>query len=81
MKVGRQHKRVAHGPVHNSKGLWLSGILDKVESVRKVSVQVIVVSVVTSLDTTGISCTKDSVFLTLDSHSYNLAPTQTDRKK
>lgn len=57
MKVGGQYKRVALGPVHNSKGLWLSGIRDKVKAVRKVTVQVIVVTVVTSLDATDISCT------------------------
>ncbi len=79
MKVGRQHKRVAFGPVHNSKGLWLSGIRDEVEPVKKVTVQVIVVTIVTSQNTIDVSCTKDSVFLTLYSHNYNVAPTQTNR--
>lgn len=67
MKVGRQHKRVAQGPVHNSKGLWLPGIRDKVEPVRKVTVQVIVVRVVTALDATVVSCTIESIFITLHS--------------
>lgn len=82
MKVGRQHKRVALCPVHNSNGLWLSGICDKVEPVRKVTVQVIVVTVVTSLDAIVISCTKDNVFITLPSScSYNIAPTQAEKIK
>lgn len=57
MKVGRQHKRVALYPVHDCNGLWLSGIRDEVKAVRKVSVQVEIVTVVTALDATDISCT------------------------
>lgn len=82
MKVGRQHKWVALCPVHNSNGLWLSGICDKVEPVRKVTVQVIVIRVVTSLDATDISCTKDNVFITLPSScSYDDAPIQAEKNK
>lgn len=82
MKVGRQHKRVALCPIHNSNGLWLSGISDKVEPIRKVTVQVIVISVVTSLDATDISCTKDNVFITMPSScTYNDAPTQAEKNK